>query len=262
MLIELDFNEREKRIYLFLALNGPQKVATISKKLKLHRVQAYRFLEEMHKKNFVELTFESPKRYAAAELPKVWYTKTRSLKRNLDLLENTREEMLENWAALPGNKTTEEGAEKFSIIQGPQKVFQEFRAVTLRAKEETCSFIPIKALIQLSYEKNEEPKHAFKVLTENVDEADPINRFLSEKKYPKNVIIHFVIKKFEPFPWLIIRDNEEIVLFVNDPNCPNLFLDSSALKTDNKVIISIVKRLFDEEWRKSKVLLAKIKGSH
>lgn len=70
-LVNLGFRQQEAEVYVFLALNGSQKVSDIADALKTYKSQVYRTLKKLQNKEIVKATPNLPAMFSALSFDKV-----------------------------------------------------------------------------------------------------------------------------------------------------------------------------------------------
>jgi sugar-specific transcriptional regulator TrmB len=63
-LVKLGLSENEAKVYVFLAIKGPQKGRNISEALKLYKQQLYRSLKSLQSKKIVSIIIKRPSQSA------------------------------------------------------------------------------------------------------------------------------------------------------------------------------------------------------
>ncbi len=252
--------DRETEIYIYLAKQGTQKISQISKALKANKGLVYRVLNSLQNKELVQVTLESPTRYIAVPFEKIIDNYIKTKREEAAHIEEKKQDLLSDWKKL--NQTNlEPTLETFSVIEGEKKVFRKISQMVKETRKELVSIATVNGLIQaekygvLDTIVNHPSKSTIKfryitnVNKENITSIKFLLRrhnsfFALKGKYP-DLQDHL-------FTRLVIRDKEEIMLFINDQNQINSTNSIDAvLCTNCKSIIHPFYGLFEEIWNKS-----------
>src|SRR5512136_3288891 len=99
-LVSLGFTEVDAEIYLFLAIEGPQKGKNVAGVFKLYKQQLYRSLKRLQKKGVINATLERPARFSAVSLEKILDFLIEAKKEQALALQESREDLLSRWKTL------------------------------------------------------------------------------------------------------------------------------------------------------------------
>jgi len=249
-----DFGLKEKDIEIYLSLvnHVPQKAADISRSLRMHKMQVYRCLTEMEKKVIIEVTFESPRRFAAVPFQRLYDEHTKKLQSTLNVLKSTRKVAFDYWKKrLPSNNL--ESIETYKIIEGKESVFSKAIQLKKNAKKEICVMIPVESLIihntagiHQDMEKGK-IKYKYRCITKITESISPTEKQILKKlcSCPNSEFRH-TDANLEPFPGFSLRDGVEffIVTYAN-----NTLSNISALCSNNRMLASLLKKYFEDQWR-------------
>jgi sugar-specific transcriptional regulator TrmB len=248
-LIENGLKEKEISIYCFIARSGPQRATVIAEKLKMHKIQVYRCLQEMEHRGIVQQVFESPRRYVAAPIENLINERMATLKEKLENLQIQKNTISDQWKTYL-SKFENQKEEKFAVIQGEEKLRSAIEVLRRRAKKELCTLITPEALVRVNLQGDHDrimkgkTRFKFRVLTLNrekelVNFKMVIKRLLSSPK----VEVHYLSSEIKPFPAFGITE-DEVVLITNR----GFELDFPSLWTNNEIIVSLIKNYFEELW--------------
>ena len=96
-IMQLGLTEADAQVYVYLALNGPQKAKQITQKMNLYKEQLYRSLKKLQKKDIVESTDPHPAVYSAIPFDKVLDLLAEIKKEQEKALLEARKELLASW---------------------------------------------------------------------------------------------------------------------------------------------------------------------
>jgi sugar-specific transcriptional regulator TrmB len=249
---DVGLNENEIKIYYFLARFGPQKANGIIKKFRMHKMQVYRYLQDMEKKGVVTLFFGAPKRFIATPIDDLLNEKMQNTRIILEKLEKHKREISDNWDNFLANRG-ETNVERYAVIQGEKKLHTAVEGLRSKAREELCGMIKLKCLVRANlagdYNKIIEGKVPFRwrVLTQTTNESVPQSKEVLQRlsQSPK-VDIRLISAKLDPFPCFCLTDSEEIVLIT--ANHEDLNSDVHSLWTNNRIIVGLIKNYFEKLW--------------
>lgn len=252
ILKDLGLKEKDIEIYLSLVNHVPQKAADISRSLRMHKMQVYRCLTEMEKKGIIEVTFESPRRFVAVPFQRLYDEHTKKLQSTLNVLKSTRKAAFDYWKKrLPSNSL--DSIETYKIIEGKENVFSTVVQLKKNAKKEICVMIPLEPLIihntagmHQDIEKGK-IKYKYRCITQITENINPTEKQTLKKLCScANAEFRHTHANLEPFPGFSIRDEEEFFIVT----CANDTLSNiSALCSNNKMLASLLKKYFEDQWR-------------
>ena len=99
-LVKLGLSETEAEVYVFLAVDGPQKGKNIAEALNLFKGQLYRSLKSLREKGMVSATHARPANFSAVPLEKVTDFFVKSKVEQAKGLQENREELLATWKSI------------------------------------------------------------------------------------------------------------------------------------------------------------------
>ena len=240
---DLGLNEKETEIYMYLAKKGPQKALSIAKSLRTHKMQVYRYLEAMQKKEVVSLTFETPKRFVAVPIEKLVKTRMLSLKEKLLNTEKSSEKIL-NYSGF--SFPTQDQLSTFSIVQGKEKAQKLISDLINKAAEEICVVAGDEELGKLVIVKDKDESGRAKTkLSRYIIKVSTKDRANLHVPFLKNFAaadsqLHITVAE-DTFPSLAVADDKEAVLVVEESS-------TTVLWTDNPLIVCVVKGFFEKLW--------------
>ncbi len=268
----LGLSEKEAKVYLYLAKNGPQKASEISKNLKIHIVEVYRFLKYLENKTLVEPTLERPTRFTALPFEQTLDSLIAEKKKTARELEEKRNSILNQWKMLEADKVPV-ATERFLVLLGRSNVYLKISHLIKQAQREMLAitnsvgfflddqteFIPqsMKEVMQESRNTQIHGRVILQIDQENLEETKSFN----QKIQRKHILIEIRHLNFGTsfIPRLALRDGEEAVFFLTPKRHAMLGKEETGLWTNSKAVVYALKALFEELWQDSQPLSERIK---
>ena len=258
---------KEMEIYIFLAKHGVQKGGEIAKKTKIAKPVVFRTLKILQRKGFVESTLESPARYSAIPFETILDLNIKTKHEEAHQIETAKADLLSDWSRISkGN--LESPVETFTVIEGTAKIFAKCYQMTKQAKSQLCGILAVSDLLRADH------FGVFSALQNHPQKEDFHVRFITDlanldlktiKRIKRKLKVLTSLRCKNPdwtpglFPQILIRDNEEILLFISDKDQkssdPNM---QTCLSTNCKSIIQSFSSVFEELWQNSADLKQKI----
>jgi sugar-specific transcriptional regulator TrmB len=260
-LVGLGLTRIDSQIYICLAKKGPQKGNDLSRIAKVQKQQLYRSLKGLQSKGIVYASLEHPARFSAVPFDRVVDLSIKAKMTEAKLIQEKKEEILKSWQSLNVGETTD-SAEKFSVIEGRRYSYSKISQMIKETKSHLSSVSTVTGLLRAEQFGlfDEVFTHPLKQTIEFRFLTDISNQNLNTvkdllKKMPKNLSN---IKgrnsdtEFNLSPRMVIRDEEEIFLFISP------MIDESAtgqdevgLWTNCKTIVQSFLSMFEDLWRNS-----------
>ena len=251
---KIGLSKKEIEVYLFLGKFGPRKGMETAKQLKMNKGQVYRILQILQNKGVIESTLEHPKRFIAVPLEKVIDTFISIKREEVDLIEENKEELLNDWDKVRQIET-DSGFEKFTVIEGEKRVFNKIYQMIKETKKEFVTLCSVYGMIMAEkYGIFEEAKNhplkdkvKFRLLTQITKDDIKVT-----KSILKTIGTKVNIKGRDPersslvFPRVVIKDRNEILLFISNEQ-----KIESTLFTNCKSIIESFYSIFQDLWKSS-----------
>ena len=267
VLNELGLSAQEAKVYLYLSKSGTQKAIEISKYLKIHKVEVYRFLKNLENKGLVESTLERPTRFAAAPFEEVLDDLISKRRKITTALQDQKEKILRHWDAMNVEKMPVK-SERFMVLSGRENVYLKILNLVRHAQREVLGITTDVGLlhgdqngilsqgITEAAERSRAIPVSARLLTPitkaNLEIAKSLERMLRNRGIRVD-IRHFTINvKFGPR--LVIRDDEEAVVFLTPKYMSAADKEETGLWTNGGAVVSALQALFEEMWRGSKLL--------
>ncbi|MEJ2242807.1 MAG: helix-turn-helix domain-containing protein, partial [Candidatus Bathyarchaeota archaeon] len=247
-------SENEIEVYILLGKSGPKKGFEITKHLKINKGQVYRILKNLEKKGIIESTLEHPKRFLAVSLEKVIDSFIKSKRKEVDQIEQTKEDLLSDWRKIKQIQL-DSSYEKFSVIEGEKKIFNKISQMIKETKNEFVSIASVYGMLRaINFGIFEEVKNhrlqekiSFLFLTQiTKDDIKAVKTILEHLTPEINVKGRHPNRISSVFPRLAIKDKNEILLFISREE-----KIETALYTDCKSIIESFYGVFRDLWKSS-----------
>ncbi len=261
VLSNLGLTDKEAELYIFLAKYEPLRSGEISKGIRTHRVEVYRMLKSLQTKGAVQATLESPTRFTTVPLETILDSFIKAKREETALMESTKQSVLKDWRNI-SKIDLKYSLEKFMVIQGNKKIYSKILQMTKEVKTQLSLVIPISGLaradhfgiLESMFNDPSKDKIKFRLLTELPDEnLDTIKSF-----FERILKMGIDIKGRNPnlglklSPRMVLRDKEEILLFIrpyNEP--PAKEQEDVCLWTNCKTIIQTFNVVFENLWSHS-----------
>jgi sugar-specific transcriptional regulator TrmB len=270
VLSELGLSEKEAKVYLYLAKNGPQKASEISKNLKIHKVEVYRFLKYLENKTLVESALERPTRFSALPFEQALDSLIAERKKTTLELEEKRNTILDQWKLLEVDKIPVT-SERFLVLLGRTNVYLKIMHLMKQTQKEfqtimtnfsfftdQTKFVP-QGLEEVLREKRNRQIYAriiCEIDEDHLDETQSYNQKLQRKHLLAEIRHLDLGKSF--IPRLVLRDEEEAVVFLTPKRHLMLGKEETGLWTNSKAVVYALKALFEELWQDSQPLAKRI----
>jgi sugar-specific transcriptional regulator TrmB len=267
-LSDLGLTKLDSKIYIYLAKKGPQKGKEISKALKVQRQQVYRSLKNLRSRAIVSATLERPARFSAVPFEKVLDLFIRAKLEEAQTIQQEKSKLLSSWQAIQTEAAPDTSA-KFMVIEGRNIIYSRIKQMINETKSQLSIISTVTGLIRAdqlglldaNFKKTLRSRVQFRLLTHLTEQNLSAMKALL-KETPK-AELRFEIRNpnlgLRLFPRMVIRDQEEVVFFIN-PNVDGSLQeqDNLCLWTNCKSLIDSFLAMFEELWRNSTDIEKKI----
>lgn len=268
ILKKFGLTEKEADIYIFLAKQGAMNRGEIARSLKKDKAQVSRILKRLQSKGVVESTLEFPRRFTAIPFETIINSSVKTKREEVAFIENAKKDLL-RYLKKSRQAELKLPLEKFVVIEGNQRIYSKISDMIEETRNQLSAISPVSALVRtnqfglLDFAFNYPLKSQiqFRFLTELSDQNLNAGKALL-KRIPK---AGFSIRGRNPnlglrlFPRMVIRDNEEILLFITSrADISSADRDEVSLWTNCRSIVNSFTCVFDELWRNSTDLQTKI----
>lgn len=259
--------EKEAQIYIFLAKHGLLKGSEVSKYTKTNKAEIYHILRNLQSKGLIEPTLQSPTRYTVVSLEKIIDRQIKAKQDEAAKIERAREELLNYWSAL-SHTEIEPLPQKFVVIEGRKKIYLKISQMIEGTRNHLSVISSLSGLMK-AYELghfdsvlDRTSKSIVKVrfLTElSQDNVESAKKFLHELNVRR---LEFQGRSPELglrlFPRIVIRDDEEMVLFISSNGPSGIEQDNACIWTNSRAIAQAFVAVFEDLWKNSIELEQKI----
>ena len=268
ILKDFGLTEKETDIYIFLAKQGAVSRGDIARSLKKDKAQISRILKRIQSKGVVESTLELPQRFISVPFETIINSSIKTKREEAASIEEARRDLLRY---LERSKKTgfELSLEKFVVVEQNQKIYSKISEMIEKTKNQMSATSTVSALVRdnqfgllnFTFDHPSKLRIKFRFLTELSDQNLDATKALLKRTTEAGIIIRGRNPDLglRLFPQMVIRDDEEILLFINsrtDISCTNQ--DDVALWTNCKAIVNSFSCVFDELWLNSTDLRTKI----
>ena len=256
-------SNKEIEVYIFLGKRGALKGGDITKQLKIHKAQVYRSLKSLQKKGLVEVTLEYPARFTAVPFENLIDSFIKTKKQEVEQIEKTKNDLLSDWNNISQNEL-DYSLEKFSVIEGTKKIFNKIANMAKQTKKEiimVSTFADVFradrfGIFDVITPSNAKSKIQYKFLSQLSKQNLKIAKIFEADLNP---IVNFRIMDsslgLTKFSRMVIRDSEEILLFISEENEPSTIKEKEVcLHTNCKTIIQSYLGVFNDIWGDSRNL--------
>ena len=267
-LSDLGLTRLDTKVYIYLAKKGPQKGIEISKALKVQKQPLYRSLKNLQKKAIVSATLERPARFSAVPFEKVLDLFIRAKLEEAQNIQTEKNKLLSSWQTIQSGGTPDVSA-RFMVIEGRNIIYSRIKQMIKETKNQLSIISTFSGLVRIDrfglldsdFKHPQISNVQFRLLTHlTKDNVHSMQALLDET--PKTEL-RFEIRNPDLglglFPQMLIRDEEEVMFFINpkvDGALPEQ--DNLCLWTNCKSMIHSFLMMFEELWRNSTDIEKKI----
>ena len=251
-------------MYVFLAQKNALKATEIAKLLKKDRAQVFRILQNLQTKGFVEATLDFPTQYAIVPFENILESIVKAKREEVVFIEKAKEDLL-NY--MKKKRRSEPSLEKFVVIKGNKRIYAKITQMIRNTKHQLSAAATFSVLMRA------DRFDVFDVAFNNPLRSQIQYRFLTELSKQNLKAVHSILKRtpktnftfkvrnpdlgLKLFPRMITRDNEE-VLFFTTPESNETGKDEVCLWTNSKSLVQTFTAVFEDLWRNSTDLQAKV----
>ena len=259
VLNEFGLTEREAEVYIFLAKHGIQKGGEISKRTKMPKALVYHILKSLEKKGVVEATLEFPTRFASVPFETVLELNIRTKREEAASMEKRKNSLLQDWKNISKTELEPE-ISKFIVIEGNRKIYRKIAEIVEKTRKNLSAISTVSDLGRAEQfgvidSINAHPKKSevrFRFLTElSKQNLKAINLLRTESKIGINIKARNPDLGLALFPRMLIRDNEEILLFISPKTQPPKRIREACILTDCGSLVQAFACVFEDLWRNS-----------
>lgn len=264
---DFGLTENEFKVYILLAKGGYQKGEEISKNLRVHKAQVHRSLKNS-KREIVESTLESPRRFIAVPFKEVLELFTKTKKDELSSLENKKTDLLAYWNSISVEKP-ENPPEKFSVIEGTSNIYSKILQMVEETKMEilvmTTDLGVIRAdqagiakaglakaaqIVKTAGKSSIQLAHArvlAQISKENLNVVKRISKEISKTR--ARIELRHVNLTSNLFPHFVIKDEGTAVFFLKPKDYSSaMSQEDTGLWTNSNALVCTLKAFFEQLW--------------
>ncbi|MFC1487914.1 TrmB family transcriptional regulator [Thermoproteota archaeon] len=259
ILKDFGLTEKETEVYIFLAKHGLLKGRKIVRQMKKDKGQIYRILKSLQKKGLVEATLEYPTRFTAVPFEKVIDSFIKFKREEVAQIEKGKKNLISVWNKISQTEI-ESSLEKFAVIEGNKKIHHKISQMVKETSSQLSMALTVSDLFRTEQFGVFDilPKHPmkskiqFQAITQLSKQNLKAAKVLKPKLKP-NLVLKGINPDLgsPPFSRMVIRDNEEAILFISDRNEKYLEDRETCLLTNNKKIIQAFIVVFEDLWHDS-----------
>ena len=256
---DFGLTEKEIDIYVFLAKHGVLKSIEVARQIKKDKAQVLRILKSLQSKGLVESTLEAPKRFSAVPLENVLDDFVKAKRDEATLIESTKNELLVYWKSI-GKTMPGTPLEKFVVIEGTNKIYSKFSQMLTETKNQLSTISTVPSLLRA------DQMGFFDMVSSHPLRSKIQLRFLTEFSGQNPNTIKDLFAKasrasinfrgrnqdlgLRPFPRMVIRDDEEVLLFIT-PRAEAVRAKQvdTGIWTNCKTLVQTFALVFEDLWR-------------
>jgi sugar-specific transcriptional regulator TrmB len=267
-LVGLGLTNMDARVYIFLAKKGPLKARDAAKALRIKRQQLYRSLKNLQSKAIVSATLEYPARFSAVSFEKVIDLFIKTKLEEAQNIQHDKTTLLSSWKALQVGEAPDVSP-RFMVIEGRNVIYSRIKQMINETKSQLSIISTVSGLaradqfglLDAGFKHPLRSKVQFRLLTQLSEQNLGTMKALL-KETPK-AGLRFEIRSpnlgLRLFPRMVLRDEEEVVFFINPTVGGSLSKqDDVCLWTNCKSLVHSFLVLFEELWRNSTEIERKI----
>ena len=219
----MGFSDTETKIYLYLSKKGQQKGRALALALKINKQQLYPSLKNLQSKGIVSQTLEHPAGFNALPFDRVLDLYLKTKLEEVRRIEQSKDQILSDWQSIVVN-AAEGQSDRFMVFEGRTRIFSMLEKMIQESKKNLQAIASVNGLRQVdaagvfetarTYLGKSQVK--FDLLMDiNGSDEELAKKVLKEiSQGQKNLQVKSPILPLKTFPTLLMRDNEEILLFI------------------------------------------------
>ena len=251
----------ETEVYMFLASRDAMKGMEIARQIKKDKAQVYRILKSLQTKGLVEPTVESPARFTSVPFEAVVESTIKTKRAEAARIESIKQELFDYWKNISKGRP-ESHLEKFLVIEGDSKIYPKIYEMINNTEHQFSIVSTIQGLLRtdqygildVAFEHPLKSQIQFRFLTDLSKKTVNVMKSLLRRK--PNAVVNF--KGRNPnlglllSPQMVIRDQEEILLFITPtPDTTPTESDTVCLWTNCKALLQMFVEVFEDLWTSS-----------
>jgi sugar-specific transcriptional regulator TrmB len=258
LLKSFGLTEKEADIYIFISKHGAVRSMELAKLTRTDKGEVYRVLTGLQSKGIIEKTLESPTRFTSVPFEKLVDSYIKTKRDEANIVESTKNDLIADWKRV-AKQLPLSPLERFVVIEGWKKIYPRFFEMIKGSQHELSFVSTADTLLKaeqyglLDTIKSHPNKRSinFRFIAETSD----VNKLEKILKKLSTSFVNFKSKKPEldqkTLPRMVIKDNNEILLFLDPPDKTSESALDIALWTNCKTIIQSFEDTFEELWSTS-----------
>jgi sugar-specific transcriptional regulator TrmB len=219
------FTELDARVYVFLAIKGPQKAGDLAKCLKISKQSIYFIIGNLQRDGIVTSTVERPARFCAVPFERVLDLFVNAKMDEAKQIQRNKDEILSDWQSISLPKT-DEVTPKFAVLEGRNAIFSKIIEMAQQTKKQLLAMITVPNLVRVDQfgffdsafiKSKVRGNIQFRLLTElskqNIETV--MNIFKATIKQGLGLEIRSPDLGLKISSRMIIRDDEEALFFID-----------------------------------------------
>jgi len=272
-LMSFGLTRMDARVYILIAKKGPQKAIEVGKILKTSKPQLYRSLKILESKGLLSATLEHPAKFSALPFEKALdllaKAKMKKALEEAQHIQETKQDILDNWQRISMGGSPDV-SEKFMVIEGRDNIYARIQQMITESRSQISTITTVSNLLRADqfgvfdtgFKHLMKSKIRFRLLTQMSKQYVPAMKgFLKEISSTK---LNFEGRNpdlgLKPSPRLIIRDEDEIMLFITSKTDAATGQDNVGLWTNCKDIVQAFTATFEDNWCNSTDIQQSIRG--
>lgn len=261
ILKDIGLTEKEIEIYIFLTRHGALKGLDIAKRIKKHKAQVYNILKNLQTKGLVEPTLEFPARFTAVPFEKVIDLSVKAKREEAAFIENAKKEIMSYWSSI-SQSGLEPLIEKFVVIESKNKIYSKISQMMMETKTQFSAISTVPDLLNaqrfglfdVSSNNRLKSKAQFHFIVEVTEQELNLLKSILKMKHKTKVDFRGRTPNLSLrlSPRMVIRDDEELMLFVTPRTDPSIRgQDETCFWTNCKTLVLSFMNVFRDIWQNS-----------
>ncbi len=234
---------------LFMNKKGEMKASEIAKNVGIPRTRLYYVFDNLASKGLISCTVERPAKYKALELESAVDFLIKSYKQKLNLLENARRLIKQDWSLLKQHEVVrnleQETEDNLEFISGEHRIYSMAEKILNKAVREVAVFMNVRNLSKVSHAEITDKLQ--ELASNGINVKIMTNTTLCDSSLLEEVnlcSIRDIPHDLNDKAHFIIIDNKELLLLNLDKD-----KDASGTWTDSGPLVDAMSFLFAVGWR-------------
>jgi HTH-type transcriptional regulator, sugar sensing transcriptional regulator len=227
----------------------------------MNKQQLYPSLKNLQSKGVVSVTLEHPAQFSAIPFEKVLDLYLKAKMEEVRRIQQSKDQILNDWQSIVVGMS-DDSSEKFMVFEGKNRIFSKLQKMIQESKKELLTIASVAGLTQADefgiFEHAQDYRFEsiiqFRCLVEAKDKnVEVVKKLVKETTNEQvNIEARNLFLPLKNFPTLVIRDAEEILLFIKPLSEKTKVEENDVcLWTDCKTIIGAFTTIFEELWSNS-----------